>query len=70
MAKKKPILNLKSQNIEFFLEQTKFKIISFNPNNMTFDVLTEDKDSGAKIKNFPFAHAPKKIKKLDLFKKS
>jgi len=64
MAKKKAIINLTQRDIEFSLLKVDYKVLSFNPNKMTLDVIPTE--NGAKLKKLelPFAHAPKEIKKL------
>ena len=64
MAKKKALVNLKTQNIEFSLKNITYKVVSFNPNIMALDVTIEEDGSTKLIKGFPFAHAPKEIKKI------
>ncbi len=63
MAKKKAVINLTSQNIEFDLLQVHYKVLSFNPNKMTFHVHILQNGEMRENKEFPFAHAPKEIKK-------
>ena len=64
MAKKKAIVDLRKKNITFTLENVLYKVLVFNPNTMTLDVLIEDNSEKKEMKNFPFAHAPKEIKKI------
>jgi len=48
----------------FTLEKSLYKVLQYNPNNMTLHVSIEDDDGKREMKDFPFAHAPKEIKKL------
>ena len=64
MAKKKAIVDLKTKDIMFTLENTEYKVLRFDQNTMTLDVTVMDADGKKEMKNFPFAHAPKEIKKL------
>ena len=63
MAKKKAVINLISQNIAFDLLQVHYKVLSFNPNKMTLSVHILQDGEMREDKEFPFAHAPKEIKK-------
>ncbi len=63
MAKKKSVINLASQDITFDLLQVHYKVLSFNPNKMTLYVHILQNGEVREDKEFPFAHAPKEIKK-------
>jgi hypothetical protein len=64
LAKKKAVISLRTQDIMFTLEKSLYKVLQYNPNNMTLHVSIEDADGKREMKDFPFAHAPKEIKKL------
>jgi len=64
MAKRKQLINLKTRDIEFVLNNIYYRLESFNPNTMTLTVLRLEAEEKTTIKDFPFAHLPKKIKKL------
>lgn len=65
MAKKKKSVELSSQEIHFMIENVSYKVLRHYPTAMTLDVIVTDED-GKKLgmQNIPFAHIPKKIKKL------
>jgi len=63
LAKKKAIIDLRTKDIMFTLENVHYKVLQFNPNTMTLHVLIEEDGSKKEMKDFPFAHAPKEIKK-------
>ena len=63
MAKKKQLIDLKSKNIEYSVDNIQYKIESFNPNSMTVTLLRLEDDTTQRVKDFPFAHLPKNIKK-------
>jgi hypothetical protein len=64
-GKKKPVVDLTSQELSFPIDGLTAKLIAFNPNTMTLRIdLYED---GARVKSdssFPFAHLPKPLKKV------
>jgi len=64
VAKKKKFIDLKNKNIEYFLDNIQYKIESFNPNSMTVTLLRLENDTLKRVKDFPFAHLPKEIKKI------
>lgn len=64
MAKKKKTIELSSENLTFTLERTSYKILRFNTQKMTLEVtITEEDGSKKQMKDFPFAHLPKEMKK-------
>jgi len=64
MAKKKPIIDLKSKNLQYTQGNVVYQLINFNQSNMTLTLLAFENNTQEEIKNFPFAHLPKEIKKL------
>jgi len=64
VAKKKRLLNLKADNIEFTLNNVCYKLESFNPNSMTLTLLRLEAEEATTVRDFPFAHLPKEIKKI------
>jgi len=64
MAKKKPIIDLKSNNLQCMQGSVVYQLMNFNQSNMTLRLLALENNSQKEIKNFPFAHLPKEIKKL------
>jgi len=64
VAKKKQLIDLKAQNIEFKLDKVLYKLESFNPNFMTLSLLRLEDGEKTYIRDFPFAHLPKEIKKI------
>ncbi len=65
MAKKKKSIELSDRKITFTVERVSYKIIRYYPTAMSLDVMVTD-ENGVKggMKNIPFAHIPKEIKKL------
>ncbi|MBN2781951.1 MAG: hypothetical protein JXQ66_01790 [Campylobacterales bacterium] len=65
MAKKKKTIDMSDQNITFTMQEQSFKVIRFNPSNMTLDVMISNDGVMKKgLNTIPFAHIPKEIKKL------
>ncbi|MCK9473762.1 hypothetical protein [Sulfurimonas sp.] len=64
MAKKRNSIELLEANITYTLERNLYKIICFFPLKMSVDVMVYEDGAKAKIKNIPFAHLPKQIKKI------
>lgn len=65
MAKKKKNIDMSDQNITFTMQEQSFKVIRFNPSNMTLDVMISNDGVMKKgLNTIPFAHIPKEIKKL------
>jgi len=61
MSKNNVQIDLRNLNLVFDMLNIKYKIMKFYPSKMTLDVeVIDTKD----IINIPFAHLPKKIKKL------
>jgi hypothetical protein len=63
--KKKPVVDLTSQELSFPLDDLTAKLISFDPNTMT--VRIDFYGEGVRVKSdnsFPFAHLPKPLKKV------
>lgn len=64
MAKKKPLIDLKSKNITFDLERLNYHVQNYNPNTMSLDVIIYEKGVKQGSQSFSFAHLPKEIKKM------
>jgi len=64
MIKKKINEDLKSKNIIFDIEGTKYQALRFYQLKMTVDVMELECDEKKGIKNIPFAHIPKATKKI------
>jgi len=64
MAKKKKTIELSSKKIEFTQESRLYKVIRFYPSDMSIDAMVFDNDIKEGVKNIPFAHIPKSVKKL------
>ena len=65
MAKKKKSVELSDKKIKFNVEKIFYKAIRYYPTAMSLDVMAFD-ENGEKLgmKNIPFAHVPKEIKKI------
>ncbi len=65
MAKKKKSLELSDKKIKFTIEKLSYKAIRYYPTAMSLDVMAFD-ENGEKLgmRNIPFAHIPKGIKKI------
>ena len=63
--KKKKSVELSDKKITFMVEKLSYKAIRYYPTAMSLDVMEFDND-GKKLgmKNIPFAHVPKDIKKI------
>jgi len=63
--KKKKSIELSDKKIKFSVDRLSYKLIRYYPTAMSLDVMAFD-ESGEKLgmKNIPFAHLPKDIKKL------
>jgi 5-formyltetrahydrofolate cyclo-ligase len=64
MAKKKKIIDLSKQNIEYTQENSVYKVLRFNPEYMTVHVSKQEESEKKDIIDMPFAHLPKAIKKI------
>ncbi|WP_072680620.1 malate dehydrogenase [Arcobacter sp. LA11] len=64
MAKKKPIIDLKSKNIMYQEKDKTIKLLSFKKSNMTIDIAIYESGKFIKNSNIVFAHLPKNIKSL------
>ncbi len=64
MAKKKKSIELRDKNLEFTDNGITYKLIRFKADNMTVDVLRFENGKKIDEYNIPFAHLPKKIKKV------
>lgn len=64
MAKNKKSVELLDKKISFILERTSYDVIRFYPQKMTVDVMVFENGVKEGIKNIPFAHLPKEIKKI------
>ncbi len=64
MAKKKKIVDLNRENIQYTQENITYKVLHFNPEYMTVHVIKFENDEKKEIVDMPFAHLPKAIKKI------
>lgn len=63
MAKKKENIDLRAKNIYFSMQNEEYKVLRFYQSKMTLDVISTSTENEG-IKNIPFAHVPKEIKKI------
>jgi len=64
MAKKKKSVELSSKKITFVIERKSYKAIRFYPSAMSVDAMVIDENGDKEgMRNIPFAHIPKEIKK-------
>lgn len=61
MAKRKPVEDFSSDPITYEQDNVSYALTRFDPNKMTAEVTSLE--SGER-KTLPFAHLPKKVKKL------
>ncbi len=64
MAKKKKSIELSDKKISFEMQKTLYKVIRFFPSQMTLDVMVFEEGEKIGMRNIPFAHIPKDIKKI------
>ncbi len=64
MAKKKKSIELSDKKISFEMQKTLYKVIRFFPSQMTLDVMVFEEGEKIGMRNIPFAHIPKEIKKI------
>ena len=64
MIKKKMNEDLRAKNIEFEMDNLKYKVLRFYHTAMNIDVILVDDKNGEGIKNFGFAQLPKSLKKI------
>lgn len=64
MAKKRKSIELFEKKISFTLEKTSYNVIRFFPEKMSVDVAVFENGSKEGIRNIPFAHLPRDIKKI------
>ena len=64
MAKKKKSIELSDKKISFEMEKVSYRVIRFFPSQMTLDVMVYENDEKVGVRNIPFAHIPKEIKKI------
>jgi len=64
MIIKKVNEDLRNKDIEFEMQNLKYKAICFYQSKMTLDVILVDDTEKQGIINIPFAHLPKATKKL------
>ncbi len=64
MAKNKKSIELSDKKISFTSKRTLYNIIRFFPAKMTVDVMVFENGVKEGMKNIPFAHLPKEIKKI------
>lgn len=63
MAMKKENIDLRAKNITFSIQNEEYKAVRFYHSKMTIDVISLSNENEG-IKNIPFAHVPKEIKKI------
>lgn len=64
MAKKIKSIELSNKKISFILENISYDVIRFFPAKMTVDVMVSQNGIKDGIRNIPFAHLPREIKKI------
>jgi hypothetical protein len=64
MAKKKKSIELSDKKISFEIEKASYRVIRFFPSKMTVDTMVTEDGVKQGMRNIPFAHIPKEIKKL------
>ena len=65
MAKKRQAsIELLDKNISFKEKNAEYRLVRFNPSKMTLDVLIFENGEKRSMRDFPFAHLPREIKKL------
>ena len=64
MAQKRALVDLRAKNITFDLERLNYHVQNYNPNTMTLNVIVFENNIKQGLQELPFAHLPKKIKKL------
>jgi len=64
MAKKKKSIELSDKKISFEIEKISYRVIRFFPSKMTVDTMVTEDGVKQGMRNIPFAHIPKEIKKL------
>lgn len=62
MAKHKK--SIEFENISFVQERNSYTVLRFFPLKMSVDVMAYEDGIKAGVKNIPFAHLPKEIKKI------
>jgi hypothetical protein len=63
MAKKKKSIELTAQEISFTEKDTLYKLMRFYPDKMTLDTMVYEAGEKQGMRNIPFAHLPKELKK-------
>jgi len=63
MAKKKKSIELTAQDISFTEKDTLYKLMRFYPDKMTLDTMVYEDGKKQGMRNIPFAHLPKELKK-------
>lgn len=63
MAKKKQNIDLKNLKITYKQNNSFYELLFFKPSTMTLHLKVTDNSEKKEIKDFPFAHLPKEIKK-------
>jgi hypothetical protein len=64
MAKKKKSIELTKDNISFQEKDTLYKLLRFYPDKMTIDTMVYENGQKQGMRNLPFAHLPKDLKKI------
>jgi len=62
--KSKKTIELSDKKISFEIEKISYKVVRFYPTKMTLDVLVFENGEKQGMKNIPFSHIPKEMKKL------
>ncbi len=63
MAKKKKSIELTAQDMSFTEKDTLYKLMRFYPDKMTLDTMIYEDGKKLGMRNIPFAHLPKELKK-------
>ncbi len=63
MAKKKKSIELTAQDMSFTEKDTLYKLMRFYPDKMTLDTMIYEDGKKQGMRNIPFAHLPKELKK-------
>ncbi len=64
MAKKKQSIDLSSKELSFSEKDREYKLLCFYPDKMIVDVMVYENSKKIGLDELPFAHLPKKLKKI------
>ena len=64
MAKNKNSIELSNKKISFILDNASYDVIRFYPKKMSVDIRLFENGKKEGVKNIPFAHLPREIKKI------